>query len=331
MRWGFLVRKAGFAAATLVALSFFSYLLVYSAGDHLQTLLTQHLSWSPITSLTPAQIQAVIDYLTRYFHYGQPIYIGYFSWLWEVLHGSFGLSVTGESVASAVGPWILPTVILQVPAIVTSLVLGLVLGVYAASKRGSLADKVVNGASAMTFGIPSFWLAIVAIIVFSYSLRILPSFGAYSPYPPYYWGSQASDLVAHYILPFSVLLVVSTPLYLRVARASALDVMSKDWVQSMTIASIGRRRILYRHVLKNAAGPALALFAYNLAVFLAAAPGIEIAFGWPGLGYRFMEAALQFDQTVMLAIVLIMGLVAVTSSFIVDAVQAAIDPRVSLA
>jgi len=326
-----LARKAGFAAMTLVVLSFLSYLLAFSAGSHLQALLTERLSGGGRIVLTPAQIQAITDYFVKYYHYGQPLYVGYFSWLWEVLQGNLGQSVTGGPVSSVVTPWIIPTVILQVPAIVTSLLLGLVLGVRAASKRGSFFDKVVNGASAMTFGIPSFWLAIVAIVVFSYELHLLPSFGEYSPYPPYWWGNLQSDLAAHYILPFTVLVVVSVPLYLRVARASALAVMSKDWVQSMTLASVGRKTIIYRHVLKNSAGPVLALFAYNLAIFLAASPGIEIAFGWPGLGYRFVEAALEFDQPTMLAIVMIMGLVAVAASSIIDVIQAAIDPRVSLA
>lgn len=329
--WSFLTRKAGFAVATLVVLSFLCYLLAFSSGSHLQALLTERLSGGGRVVLTPAQIQAVTDDLVRYYHHGQPLYVGYFSWLGEVLQGNLGQSVAGGPVVSEVAPWIIPTVMLQVPAVVTSLLLGLVLGVFAASRRGSLIDRMVNGASAMTFGIPSFWLAIVGIVVISYGLRLLPSFGAYSPYPPYWWGSQTADAVAHYILPFSVLVVVSTPLYLRVARASALEVLSKDWVRSMTLASVGRRRIIYRHVLKNSAGPALALFAYNLAIFLAAAPGIEIAFGWPGLGLRFVEASLEFDQPTMLAIIMIMGLVAVAASFVVDAIQAAIDPRVSLA
>ena len=311
----YVLRRTIFALATLLVVAVLLYFLVFRFYQ----------LWHS------GQLNAVFtkDEI-QYFNFNQPLVQGFFAWLSEVLQGNLGRNAAGAPVVSVVSPWVLPTIILQIPAVVTSLVLGLLIGVFAASRRGSKTDRLVSFASVGTFGVPTFWLSIVALLIFSYELHWLPSFGEYSPYPPYWWGNTSLDAVAHYILPFSVLVGVSTPLYVRVARATAIDVFSKEWVTAMSVSSIGWRSLVYKHVLKNSAGPALSLFGYNLAVFIAASPGIELVFNWPGLGFRFVKAALAFDQTVMLAIVLIMALVTVVASFAVDLVQAALDPRVSL-
>lgn len=308
----YIIRRTVFALATLFVVALLSYLLAYHFFEVLRT----------VIAFPQQQIQ--------YFHWDQPVVQGFFGWISEVLQGDFGRNIPGAPVIAVVSPWILPTIILQIPAVVTSLTLGLLIGVSAASRRGSRIDRVISSVSVGTFGVPTFWLSIVALMVFSYELHWLPSFGEYSPYPPYWWGNASLDVIAHYILPFSVLVAVSTPLYVRVARAAAIDVFSKDWVTAMSLSSVGRRSLIYKHVLRNSAGPALSLFGYNLAIFIAASPGIEVVFNWPGLGFRFVKAALAFDQTVMLAIVLIMAVVTVVASFAVDLVQAALDPRVSL-
>ena len=311
----YVVRRVAFALVTLFIVALLTYYLAFRVYQ--QTLTGQLFAIFPQNDV-------------QFFQFNQPFIQGFFGWLGEMLQGNFGRNIPGAPVIAVVGPWILPTIILQIPAVVTSLILGLFIGVFAASRRGSIADKVISAVSVGTFGIPTFWLSTVALLVFSYELHWLPSFGVYSPYPPYWWGSFSLDVIAHYILPFFTLVAVSTPLYVRVARASAIDVLSKDWVTSMRLSSVGRRSLIYKHVLKNAAGPAISLFGYNLAIFIAASPGIEVVFNWPGLGFRFVKAALAFDQPVMLAIVLIMALVTVIASFAADIAQAALDPRVSL-
>lgn len=303
---GYVVRRLLFAVATLVVATLMSYLI----------------------AVTAARGSGQVIPLENYFHLNQPLFQGYFSWAWEVLHGNLGITLHGDTVLGTVAPWIVPTVVLQLPAILTSVLLGLLIGIHTASRAGSATDRVINSASALGFGIPSFWLGMMAILIFSWYLRLLPSFGYISSYPPYWWGSPSLDFAAHYILPFSVLVIVSTPLYIRVARSTAVEVLSKDWVMALELSSVSRRRVLYRHVLKNAAGPTLAFLGYNVAVFLAASPGIEIVFTWPGLGYGFARAALAFDYPTMMGIILLMALVTVVSNFMADLAQASIDPRV---
>lgn len=159
--------------------------------------------------------------------------------------------------------------------------IGLYVGVYSAARYNSKVDRVLTSSFAGVLAIPTFWLATFAIFIFAGHLRLLPSFGFVSLAPPYIGGSVYLDMAVHYILPFSVLVAVSIPVYARLARAKAIDVMSEDWMLSLRTSSIKRSRLLYRHVLKNSLGPVLAVSSVNLALFLAASPGVEVAFGWP--------------------------------------------------
>ncbi len=97
----------------------------------------------------------------------------------------------------------------------------------------------------------------------------------------------------------------------------------------MRLTSISLSRILYRHVLRNSLGPLLAALSVNLALFLAASPGIEVAFSWPGLGYGFARAALNYDQPLMMAIILLMALITTVTMVAVDIISAIVDPRVA--
>jgi len=313
-----------FAVPILLGVTLFSYLLAVSSGNYFWVVV-QNATKEGI-KLNPQQIQQLQDY----FHVDQPVWEGYFLWLSQVLQGNLGITISGQSVQSTVVPWIIPTLVLELPAIITSFVIGLYLGVYSAGRHGSRLDRVLSASWAGVLAIPAFWLAIFLIFVFSFSLRLFPSFGFVSPFPPYIGGSPYVDMAVHYVLPFSVLVVVSTPIYARLARAKAVDVMSEDWVHSLRLASVSSSRVLYRHVLRNSLGPLLAALSVNLALFLAASPGIEVAFDWPGLGLGFANAALRYDQPVMMAIILLMALIATVTMVVVDVLSAASDPRIAM-
>lgn len=324
--WRYIVRRILFAVPILIGVTFFSYVMAVSSGNHFWIVLSSPQTGFSQINLTPQQIQQ----LQQYFHVNQPVWDGYFLWLSNLFQGNLGITVTGQSVLSTVAPWILPTVLLQVPAILTSLAIGLFIGVWSAARYNSRIDRILASSLAGILAIPSFWLATFAILAFAVYLRIFPAIGFVSLGPPYIGGSVYVDMAVHYVLPFLVLVVVSTPIYARLARAKAIDVMSEDWVSSLRLASISRSRILYRHVLKNSLGPVLAAFSVNLALFLAASPGIEFAFNWPGLGLGFARAAINYDQPLMMAIILLMALIAVAVTVVMDIVSAAIDPRITI-
>lgn len=324
MGWRFLARRLLFAIPTLFAVTLFSYVIAVSSGNHFWQAISDAANQHFI--VTAQQVQQ----LELYYHLNQPALEGYFLWLADLLRGNFGQSIGGQPVLAAILPRVLPTVGLQVPAILTSVAVGTYVGVYSAGRYNSRLDRVLSSGSAMVLAVPAFWLATFSILVFSLHLHLFPSFGEASSIPPYWWGSPVLDVVAHYILPFSVLVAVSTPLYARLARASAVDVLSKDWVTATMLSGVKRSSLLYRHVLKNCLGPVLAALSVNLGVFLAASPGIEVAFSWPGLGLGFVQAAIAYDQPTMVAIILLMALITIAATVMIDIIQALVDPRVSL-
>ena len=322
--WRYIARKVAFAVPTLLGVTAFSYVIAVLSGNHFWDALRNATSQG--INLSSQQIQQ----MQQYFHLNQPVWEGYFQWLFQVLQGNLGITISGQSVMSVVSPWVLPTLMLQLPAILMSFLIGLYLGIYSAARYGSKLDRILSSSMAGVLAIPAFWLAIFSIFVFSFKLRLFPSFGYISPVTPYIGGNQYVDMAAHYVLPFTVLVVVSTPIYARLTRATAVDVMAEEWVSSLSLASVGRSRILYRHVLRNSLGPVLAALSVNLALCLAASPGLEVAFNWPGLGLGFARAALNYDQPVMMAVILMMALITTVSLVLADVVSAVNDPRVSL-
>lgn len=132
------------------------------------------------------------------------------------------------------------------------------------------------------------------------------------------------------MLPFLVLVLVSAPLYVKVARAAALEALSKEWVVALRVSGLPERTVLYRYVLRSALGPVLAVLGINLGVFLAASPGIEVAFAWPGLGRGLVTAAQNFDQPAEIAIILLMTVITIAAGILADIAHGYVDPRVKL-
>src|SRR5712691_458000 len=191
----YIIRRILFAIPVFLAVSIITFLVTNAAGDPVQIVRLG------IRNLNPAQLKAIQDY----FHVNEPLYTRYFLWLADLLRGNLGQSLYSGSVAGKVVPWIGSTLELQIPALLLALAIGIPLGVFSAKRQYSKSDVAVTTTAIFGISMPTFWLGIMAIIIFSLNLHWLPSFGAVSAFPPYWWGSVALDQVAHLILPLSVL------------------------------------------------------------------------------------------------------------------------------
>ncbi len=312
-----------FAFSVFLAVSLLAYLFAVSSGNHFWNVAAQLASEH--YKLTPAQFLQ----LQEYYHLNQPVAEGYLLWLAGLFSGNLGISISGQPVAAVVERWILPTLELQVPALLVGLTLGLVIGLFSARRHGSKTDTIASISMIVVVTLPAFWLSSLAIVVFSLKLHLLPSFGVASAYPPYWWGSPSLDAFAHWIMPFAVLTAVTTPLYARVARASAVEALTSDSVMALRASGVRERTILLKHVLRNSLGPVLAIAAISFGLSVGASPGIELAFSWPGLGKGLVTSALGYDQPVEMAIVLLMTLITLTASILADLAYSFVDPRLS--
>ncbi len=319
--WRYAVSRILFAAVIFFATTVITYVFAVGSGNQFWNVAAELARQN--YRLTPEQLLQ----MQNYYHLNQPVYEGYLLWLGAIFSGDLGPSVSGPPVAAVISPWIVPTLILQIPATLASMALGLVIGIFSANRLRTKTDTTLSVLSAAVVAIPAFWLSLVAIVAFSLKSHLLPSYGMASGYPPYWWGNPSFDVLAHWIMPFLVLVVVTTPLYARVVRASASETLAEDYVRALRVHGLKERSILYRHVMRRCLGPVLAVLAISFGLSMAVSPGIEVAFSWPGLGRGLITAALNFDQPVVMAVVLLITLVTLTANALADVAYSRVDPR----
>jgi peptide/nickel transport system permease protein len=316
----YVLRRVLFAVPVFLAVSILTFLVTNAAGDPVQIVRLG------IRNMQPAQLAA----LREYFHVNDPLYVRYFLWLGDFLRGNLGQSLYSGSVAGKVVPWIGSTLELQIPALILSLVIGIPVGVYSAKRQYSRADIAVTTTAIFGISSPTFWLGINLIIIFSLYLHWLPSFGAISPYPPWWWGNIYFDQLAHLIMPLGVLTLVSLALIVRLIRANMLETLRQDYVLAARASGVSDFRVTYKHALKNAITPVVTVVGLTFGTLLAGAPALETTFSWPGLGYEFVLAATILDLPVVLGITMIITIMVLAVNVFTDLVYALLDPRVRL-
>jgi ABC-type dipeptide/oligopeptide/nickel transport system permease component len=316
----YIVRRILFAIPVFLVVSVVTFFLTNVVMDPLAIVRLG------IKNATPQMLAQ----LKVYFHLDQPVYIRYFFWLSDFVRGDWGRSLYTGTVAAKVVPWIGTTLELQIPALLLSLGIGIPVGIFSAKRQYSKADVAVTTTAIFGVSMPTFWIGIMLIILFSLYLHLLPAFGALSIAPPYIGGSIVTDLLAHLVLPLFVLTFVSLAAIVRLVRANMLDALRQDYVLAARASGVPESRVTYRHALKNAITPVVTVVGLSFGTLLAGAPGLETTFGWPGLGYEFVQAANNLDLPIIQAITMIITIMVLIANIGTDLVYAYLDPRVRL-
>jgi len=260
----------------------------------------------------------------------QPLYKQYVGYWGDLLRGDLGYSYRqkrpiAEMLAQRL-PW---TLLLAGSALVLSTVLGSVLGALSAWRRASPLDTSLLWSMIGLNSLPSFWLGMLFIAVFAVRLGWLPAQGAVTPAAQLTGGQQALDIVRHAILPVLTLSLLSMPdLYLTV-RYTLLDVIGEDFVRTATAKGLARSRILFGHVLPNAAPPIVTMAALRLGYAFGGSVVIETVFSYPGLGRLIFEAVGSRDYPVMQAAFLLFTVAVLLSNILADLLYRRLDPRLS--
>ncbi|MGA2199635.1 MAG: ABC transporter permease [Nitrososphaerales archaeon] len=318
--WVYVIRRILFMIPVFLAVSIATFLLTNLAGNPIDLIrLSLH-------NLSASQLAA----LNAFYNLDKPLYVRYFIWLRNFVTGNLGYSPVFGNVNTAIFPWVATTLELQFSALGLSLAIGIPAGIYSSQHQYSKGDYTVTTAAIFGVSLPTFWLGELFILVFSLYLGVLPSAGAYSIYPPYWWGYPALDVIAHAILPVAVLTIVSVAVIARLVRANMLEVLRQDYILAAKACGISNRSITYRHALKNAITPVVTVVGLSFALALAGAPGLETTFSWPGLGFRFVQAANVLDLTTVQGITMLITVIALVVNLLTDFVYAYLDPRVRL-
>ena len=291
--------------ALLVALtvSVISFALLHLSGD-----LAQALAGPSATAADVAQVREA-------YGLGRPIVVQYADWIARAVRGDFGESFflkvpVGELIADR-----LPvTLTLGICALVFALALSLPLGVAAAVKPNSWLDRLALGLSVLGQALPSFWFALILIIMFGLKLRWLPVSG--------------SSTWQHFVLPAIALGYYATPAFMRLTRAGMLEVLASDYIRTARAKGLRTMSVLFKHALRNAIIPVVAVAAVQFGFMLGGSIVIESVFSLHGVGYLGWEAISRADFPVVQAIVLILACIYVVLTLLADMLNAVLDPRI---
>ena len=298
----------------LLGVSILVFLMVrFIPGDAVEIMLGAN------TDITPDRVAALRHSLGL----DLPIHVQYWHWLTGVLHGNLGTSIwTGRPVSEEIMARLPATLEITLLALLLALVLSFPLGVLAARARGSASDVVVRLLSIVGLTLPTFWVGVLMLLVFSLYLPGWPAIG-YVPFAQHPLGN-----LARMALPT---IAVSLPIIAgltRILRSSLLEVLGSDYVRTARSKGLGERIVLYKHALRNALIPMVTVIGVQLGYLLSGVVVIEQVFAIPGVGRLIIGAINQRNYPLIQGIVLVVTAVFVLVNLLVDLTYAWIDPRV---
>lgn len=244
----------------------------------------------------------------------RPMLARYLDYLSGVLHGDLGESlVSGRPVAALIGERFGYTLLLAFLAVLVATILGVVLGLWSAARKGSWLDLGMMALLALFMSIPGYGLAMLFTLIFSIKLRWLPVAGGGTP--------------LHVILPVMTLSIPLAAVVARLSRSSLLDAAQSGYVLAVHARGVPGKVVWGKHILRNALLPVVTLVGLNFGHLLGGAFVIETIFGWPGLGRMIVQAVFDKDYPLILGAVLLLAVIFQLFNLIVDLAHGLLDPR----
>jgi peptide/nickel transport system permease protein len=222
------------------------------------------------------------------------------------------------------------TLLLTGSAFVLSLLFGVTLGALSARRAGTWVDSSITVVALIFYATPLYWLALMAVLVFTVQLAWLPGFGFSTVGAGLSGLALAWDIAQHLLLPALTLALFYMAVYARMTRAAMLDVAQMDFVKTARAKGVKPGRILRAHVLRNALLPVVTLAGIQAGGMIGGAVLTETVFAWPGIGRLMFDALLQRDYSLLLGSFLVTAAMAVLFNLITDLVYTLVDPRIEL-
>ena len=271
--------------------------------------------------LTTEQLQAMRQ------HYGldRPFHEQYFTWLKRIVRFDFGRSFAdGRPVTERILDRLPPTLLLTSTSMLISL-MAIPLGVLAGYMRNTMFDHIITLQAFLGVALPSFWFAIIAIMVFGAGLGWLPVAGMTEPGEP----TTVWSVARHLILPAAVLGFGGNAALTRYARSSIIEALLDDYVRTARAKGLRERAVLFRHAVRNAMLPVITILGLSLPALFTGAALVEQVFAWPGLGRAAVESTFTRDYPMVMALVIVVGTLTILGTLIAYLLYGAIDPRIS--
>jgi peptide/nickel transport system permease protein len=288
----------------------------------------------------PAQILArnkllpkeAIEEVERDFGLNKPLPSQFVSYMRTTFQGNFGISYTfRQPVSEVIGPRTWPTLLLVGVATILSTIIGLLIGIYGAWRRGTTFDLGTLGFSLVMYAMPEFWLGILLLLAFAAGFGIFPTGGIETPGAGFAGFEHIIDVANHMFLPALTLTLGLLGEYALIMRSSLLDVMGEDYIGTARAKGLRDALVLRRHAVPNALLPTVTLIALNLGFIVSGAITVETVYSWPGLGLLSFEALRAPDYPLLQALFLLFSAAVTVANLIADLIYGYLDPRVRAA
>ena len=285
----------------------------------------------------PGMSPEAMDQVRRNLGLDDPLLIRYGRWLLAFLQGDFGYSLAAGMPARARILAALPnTILLAGVALLLAFFIGIFLGVVQAIRQNTWVDAVLSGAALFFYSMPSFWLAIMLILIFGVGARNLwdwpfsfpPSGITSAGYDLLSPWDQFKDRIHHLVLPALSLTLVLAAGVSRYVRTSMLEVLHQDYIRTARAKGLPESRVILKHGLRNALIPVVSLFGLYFPFLLSGAVFVEYVFAWPGMGKLMVDSVLSRDYPVVLAGTFFFGGMVVLGNLLADLLYGVVDPRI---
>jgi peptide/nickel transport system permease protein len=310
--FGYLLRRVLAAIPVMGVVALFVFLLLrLTPGDPAAILAGDN--------ATPEQLERIRVSLGLH----EPIYIQFFNWINQLLHGDLGVSlISNVPVLQMIGQRLEPSISIAILTIILAILVAVPLGVIAAWKHGTWIDRFVIGLSVLGFSVPVFVIGYVLIQIFAIDLRWLPVQGFKSI------TAGLGPYLERLVLPTLTLSFIYVALIARMTRAAMLDVLGEDYIRTARAKGIAEIAVLLRHGLRNAAIPVITVIGTGFALLISGVVVTESVFNLPGIGRLTVDAVLARDYPVIQAMILLTSLVYVTVNLLIDVAYTLLDPRI---
>lgn len=325
----FLIKKSVYLVITLFAIITFNFFLFrILPGDPARSFITRGIS------------EEVADALREKFHLNDPLLTQFYYYLVDLLHFDFGITgsyLPGTPIWDVIGPRLVNTLILVGFGTMLSIYLGIIIGRFAAWRRGRPADSISMAISLTFYSMPTFLFALFILLVFAGNLGWFPLRGAYGelPFdssPPEYddmsIGQKVISRAYHLVLPMIAFAMEIMADFALIMRNSLTDVLTEDYITTARAKGVSNKSILKDHAMRNALLPVVTVIAISVGWILGGAIMVELVFSYEGLGRLTWDAVLKRDFPLLQALFLIMAVAVLIANLIADIVYTYLDPRV---
>jgi peptide/nickel transport system permease protein len=315
------IRRAATGVLLVLCLLTLVFILAHSAPGN------------PITvMLSPTIPQSAANVMRKHYGLDKAILSQYFLWLRSCLQGDFGISISHQRpVGELIASFLPNTALLALAAIVIEFVSGIALGIVAARYKKKWLDQVISQTCMVLYAVPTFWIGIVLVTMFSYILGLLPSSQMLSVgadnLPA---GERFLDVGKHLLLPAVTIAIPGGAAITRYLRANLLRIQDEEFILYARSYGISRRRIFYSYELPNVAGPIITLFGLEIGTLLTGALVTETIYAWPGMGRLAVMAIVSRDYPLIMGCTIVAGVVVIIGNFMADIIYILVDPRVRM-